>query len=60
MNEALLNGSQWEDVQLHTFGVNKDGTIWIKPQCENCHPTFLGTKANNKRLDVYSGPLSQP
>jgi len=32
----------------------------IKPQCDNCHPTFLGTKANNKKLDVYSGPLSQP
>jgi hypothetical protein len=45
VNQALNAGSNIDDLTMHTIGIKRDGTIFMKPQCENCLQT------SNSRYD---------
>ncbi|MGB3513538.1 MAG: RHS repeat-associated core domain-containing protein [Microcoleaceae cyanobacterium] len=49
VNQALHGGASWEDLILHTIGVNQDGTTFLKAQCTNCVQTFDGMKSTSEK-----------
>jgi hypothetical protein len=43
VNQALRDGANWGDLQMHTVGVEwNTGKIFPKPLCSNCEITFIG------------------
>jgi hypothetical protein len=42
VNQALTDGAQWSNLEMHTIGIRKDGSTFVKQLCENCLETFGG------------------
>ena len=43
VNQALHDGANWGDLQMHTVGVQwNTGATFPKPLCSNCEVTFTG------------------
>ncbi|QYS89468.1 hypothetical protein [Flavobacterium davisii] len=43
VNQALHDGANWGDLQMHTIGVQwNTGATFPKPLCSNCEVTFVG------------------
>lgn len=43
VNQALHDGANWDDLQMHTVGVQwNTGGTFPKPLCSNCEVTFTG------------------
>ena len=42
VNQALYNGAKWDDIQIHTININKDGKMFDIIQCSECQDIFKG------------------
>jgi hypothetical protein len=42
VNQALHNGARWEDIQIHTINITRDGKMSDVIRCEECQDIFKG------------------
>ena len=40
VNQALYNGAKWEDIQIHTITISRDGKMTDVIRCEECQDIF--------------------